>query len=177
MRVGIGALLLLLLLWPLLAWRPIVTPSVDPVGPVDAVYVLGPAENRMPAALTMVEGGASPLLLATISVDPVTGQEYPRDYCGSVTEDYRVECVSPEPYSTRGEARLLGDRSSTKGWDRVAVVTSTPHAARARLLFERCTSAEVLIWTVDEERGLRAWADEFVYQSAAWVKTQVLRGC
>lgn len=64
-----------------------------------------------------------------------------------MTGTYRIECVSSDPHSTRGEAQLLGNQGEEHGWSRVAVVTTTPHAARARMLMERCTDAEVLLWT------------------------------
>ncbi|WP_256841522.1 hypothetical protein [Ornithinimicrobium cryptoxanthini] len=166
-----------LTIWLVVGWDHIVTPDVDDVGPVDAVFVIGPAETRMPHAMDLMGEAEASLLLSTTSVDPETGQPYPRDYCGLERAAYRIECVIPEPYSTTGEARLLGERAEAQGWSRVAVITSTPHAARTRLLMERCTDAEVLIWTVDDDRDLGGWAREFAYQSAAWVKTQVVRGC
>lgn len=118
------------------------------------------------------------LLLATTSVSSRTGAPFATTHCGTVADGYRVECVLPEPYTTRGEARVLGEQVLGHGWSRVAVLTSAPHAARARMLVERCTDAEVLVWTVgNEPRGVRGWGSAFVYQSAAWVKAQLLRGC
>jgi uncharacterized SAM-binding protein YcdF (DUF218 family) len=176
--VSAGVLVLALLaMWLVLGWDHIVTPSVDAPQSVDAVFVIGPAETRMRETMSLMGQAGAPLLLSTTSVDPESGQPYPRGYCGLERDGYRVECVVLETYSTRGEAQLLGARAQDHGWTRVAIVTSTPHAARTRLLMERCTDAEVVIWAVDEERGLREWAREFVYQSAAWVKTQVVRDC
>ncbi|MGC5584681.1 hypothetical protein ACPYOC_10095 [Ornithinimicrobium sp. W1665] len=155
------------------------SPAVDEVGPVDAVYVIGPVETRIEEALAVMDRGVAPVLLATTSVHAGTGEPYATDHCGLRTATYRVECVLPDPYSTRGEARILGDRAAGHGWSRVAVMTSTPHAGRTRLLMERCTDAEVLLWTTDAatDRSLRGRVRAGLYQSAAWVKTQVLRGC
>ncbi|MGD8199275.1 hypothetical protein ACQE98_01260 [Ornithinimicrobium sp. W1679] len=155
------------------------SPAVDEVGPVDAVYVIGPVETRIEEALAVMDRGVAPVLLATTSVHPGTGEHYATDHCGLRTATYRVECVLPDPYSTRGEARILGDRAAGHGWSRVAVMTSAPHAGRTRLLMERCTDAEVLLWTTDAatDRSLRGRVRAGLYQSAAWVKTQVLRGC
>lgn len=166
-----------LVTWLVVGWDHIVTPAIDEVQPVDAVFVIGPAETRMPHVMDLMGQAGATVLLATTSVDPVTGQAYPRDYCGLERAAYRIECVVPDPYSTQGEARLLGERAEANGWTRVAVVTGTPHAARTRLLMERCTNAEVLVWTVDEDLGLGGWARQFIYQSGAWVKTQVVRDC
>lgn len=166
-----------MLVWLSIGWGHIVTPKIDSTGAVDAVYVIGPVENRMDYALTLMDEGLAPVLLATTSVDPVTGRRYIRDHCGQEGIGYHVECVDPLPYSTRGEARLLSERAAEGGWDRVAVITSTPHVARTRLLMERCIDAEVLLWAHDDDLDVRAWTGQFVYQSAAWVKTQVHRGC
>ncbi|WP_141401528.1 hypothetical protein [Ornithinimicrobium cerasi] len=168
--------------WVAVCVDVLVHPEVDPVGVVDAVYVIGPVETRIEETLALMDTGVAPVLLATTSVNPDTGQTYATDHCGLVTDRYSLECVLPEPYSTRGEAQVLGEEAAYRGWDRVAVLTSTPHAARTRLLMERCTvsdrATEVLVWTVeDEDRGLRGWVGAFVYQSAAWVKTQVVRDC
>lgn len=153
-------------------------PDVDPVGPVDAVYVIGPVETRIEETLELLDTGVAPVLLATTSVNQDSGQSYATDHCGRTTANYRVECVLPEPYTTQGEAQLLGEAAAYRGWDRVAVLTSTPHAARTRLLMERCTDADVLLWTVGPSpEGVRGWVGAFVYQSAAWVKTQVVRDC
>lgn len=153
-------------------------PRIDPHERVDAVYVLGPAETRIDAALDLVDQGLAPVLLATTSVRD-DGSTYATEHCGTVGPTYRVECVLPDPYTTRGEARLLGGQVADHGWTRVAVLTSTAHAARARMLVERCTDAEVLMWTLDDrpDPGLVAQLRAFVYQSAAWVKAQVERGC
>lgn len=167
----------LVITWLVVGWDHIVTPVLDDRQTVDAVFVIGPAETRMPRAMDFANEAGAGMLLTTTSVDPVTGQPYPRDYCGTDRRELTVECVIPDPYTTRGEARLLGARVRTEGWRRVAVVTSTPHAARTRLLMERCTEAEVSVWPVDGDRGLLDWVGHFVYQSGAWVKTQILRDC
>jgi uncharacterized SAM-binding protein YcdF (DUF218 family) len=46
--------------------------------------------------------------------------------------------MRPEPYSTRGEARLAARLARARGWDSLVVVTSRFHLFRARKLFERC---------------------------------------
>jgi hypothetical protein len=166
-----------LVAWVAVCVDVLVHPEVDAMGPVDAVYVIGPVETRIEEALAIMGGGVAPVLLATTSVNQETGQSYATAHCGLVTQTYRVECVLPEPYTTRGEARVLGEHTAYQGWDRVAVLTSTPHAARTRLLMERCTDADVLLWTVEDQRGAGAWLDAFVYQSAAWVKTQLEPDC
>jgi hypothetical protein len=167
-----------LVVWLAVCVDVLMHPEVDPQQPVDAAYVLGPVETRIEDARAVLAAGVAPVLLATTSVNAQTGEPFATGHCGMVTDGYRVECVLPDPYSTRGEARVLGEQVEAQGWSRVAVLTSTPHAARARMLAERCTDAEVLVWTVGvEPHGVRGWAGAFVYQSAAWAKAQLVRGC
>ena len=147
-RAVAGAILLLLLAaaaWSALAWRIVAHPTIDAPSEVDAVYILGPVETRIDEALAVMDSGVAPLLLATTSVNQETGEAYATDHCGLMTDTYTVECLTPDPYTTQGEASLLAREAQTGGWDRVAVLTSTPHAARARLLMERCVDAEVLV--------------------------------
>lgn len=175
----VATVLAALVTWVAVTLDVVVDPQVDEVGPVDAVYVIGPVETRIEEALAVMDSGVAPVLLATTSVNPDTGEHYATDHCGLRTATYRVECVLPDPYTTRGEARVLGARVEQHAWDRVAVMTSTPHAARTRMLMERCTDADVLVWATDAgtDRSLRGWAQAAVYQSGAWVKAQLLRGC
>lgn len=174
-----GALLTALLAaWAMVVVDQVARPSVDAHGPVDAAYVLGPVETRIDQTLAIMDTGVAPVLLATTSINQQTGEAYATEHCGLVTEDYRVECVRPEPYNTQGEARVLAAAVEEHGWERVAVITSTPHTARARMLVERCVDAEVLMWPVERgERSRTGWMRAFVYESAAWAKAQVLRDC
>lgn len=173
-----GTLVAAVVAWLAVCVDVLVSPQVDPHGHVDAVYVLGPAETRIDAALGLMDEGVAPVLLATTSVRD-DGTTYATEHCGRVAATYRVECVLPDPYTTRGEARVLGEQVTAHGWARVAVLTSTVHAARARMLMERCTDAEVLMWTLDDrpDPGPVERLQGFVYQSAAWVKAQLERGC
>src|SRR5699024_1394297 len=115
-----------LLLGLLSAWLWVVVdrvahPDVDPKQQVDAVYVLGPVETRIEETLAVMDTGVAPVLLATTSINRETGDAYATDHCGLVTDLYRVECVVPEPYNTRGEAAALAAAVEEQGWGRVAV--------------------------------------------------------
>ncbi|MFK5633450.1 MULTISPECIES: hypothetical protein [unclassified Ornithinimicrobium] len=178
---ALGTVLAAAITWVSVCVVVIARPLVDELQAVDAAYVIGPVEIRIDQALAIMDTGVAPVLLSTISVNPDTGAHYATEHCGLQTAAYRVECVLPEPYTTRGEARTLAAHVTEHDWSRVAVMTSTPHAARTRMLMERCLGddVEVLVWTTDDhvDRSARAWAGSFVYESAAWVKAQVLRDC
>lgn len=176
----VGTVVAAVMTWLAVCVDVLVTPQVDPHQRVDAVYVLGPAETRIDGALELVDAGLAPVLLATTSVR-ADGTTYATEHCGTVGATYRVQCVLPDPYTTRGEARVLGEQVADHGWTRVAVLTSTVHAARARMLMERCVGAdtEVLMWTLDDrpDPGVVGRLRGFVYQSAAWAKAQLEPGC
>jgi len=163
--------------WVVVCVRYVAHPRIDPHERVDALYVLGPLETRIGPALALMDAGLAPVMLATTSIDQVTGQAYFTDYCGRSTPAYRIECVVPEPYTTRGEARLLGQQVSARGWSRVAVLASTAQAERARLLLGRCVPGTVLVWDHPEDRSPADWLAEFAHQSGGWVQAQLEPDC
>ena len=57
------------------------------------------------------------------------------------------------------------------------VVTWRSHLARSRMLMERCFDGEILMVEDHLPMTRWKWVEEFFYQSGAWVKTQILRGC
>jgi uncharacterized SAM-binding protein YcdF (DUF218 family) len=107
----------------------------DEVAQADAVMVLAGAKSRLPVALDLVERGVAPVLVISDGLDPSWTQANRLCRFG---DRERFVCLRPEPYSTRGEARLAARLARERGWDSLAVVTSRFHLFRARLLFERC---------------------------------------
>lgn len=150
-------------------------PRVDPVQPVEALYVIGPAEGRIGEARRLMAAGQVSTLIVTVSVNPTTGEVYTKDFCDPAA--WEVICVQPEPYTTRGEAGVLAQLTKERGWTRVAVMTETSHIARTRLWMARCVPAQVSVWASLERRTPREWVVAIGYQSAAWVKAQFQRSC
>jgi uncharacterized SAM-binding protein YcdF (DUF218 family) len=107
----------------------------DPVAKADAVMVLAGEKRRLPIALDLVERGVAPVLVISEGLDPRWTRANRLCRFGDPT---RIVCPRPEPYSTRGEARLVARLARERRWDSVVVVTSRFHLFRARLLFERC---------------------------------------
>lgn len=64
------------------------------------------------------------------------------------------ECFEAAPFSTRGEARAVGALASEHDWDSVAVVTSTYHLTRGRLLVGQCHDGRIVM--VDAGNGGRS---------------------
>jgi uncharacterized SAM-binding protein YcdF (DUF218 family) len=107
----------------------------DRVAKADAVMVLAGDKRRLPIALDLVERGTAPLLVISDGLDPRWTRANRLCRFG---DPARIVCVRPEPYSTRGEARLASRLARERGWDSLVVVTSRFHLFRARKLFERC---------------------------------------
>ena len=105
----------------------------DEVATADAVVVLAGSKFRLPVGLALVERGVAPVLVISDGLDPRSPAT--SRLCRERTE---VLCPKPEPYSTRGEARLVAALARDRGWDSIVVVSSRFHLFRARILFERC---------------------------------------
>jgi uncharacterized SAM-binding protein YcdF (DUF218 family) len=104
----------------------------------DAVVVLSGERARLPKALSLVRQGVAPVL-AISSVQETPGWLEARELCAAGRyERARVVCFLARPYSTRGEARAVARIARQKHWRSIAVVTSTFHLTRAKLLFGRC---------------------------------------
>jgi hypothetical protein len=115
-----------------------VFPSTDEPERVDALVLLAGGRERLPKALELLRHGIAPVLV----VDP--DRPSWEELCGR-TQPYRVLCYQPVPYSTRGEARSVARLARERGWDSIAIVTSTYHVTRARMLFERCFDGRVSV--------------------------------
>lgn len=82
--------------------------------------------------------GASTLVV-TISVDPRTGEEYRKDFCDP-SPHWKVICLVPDPYTTRGEAATLRDLAARHHWSDAVVLTDPPHVTRTRMWMDRCAA-------------------------------------
>jgi hypothetical protein len=89
----------------------------------------------------------------------------------------KLICRRPDPYSTRGEARLITALAHQYGWHSLLVVTSDDQATRARVRLRRCWDGGLRVLTV----GASPWwrlPYTTVYEAAALVKAEVWqRGC
>jgi hypothetical protein len=149
-----------------------VFPTVDPVpAHADVVLVLGPplpqrvdvaerllAEHRVDVALVSVPGPA-----ATWDV-------------GALCARSDVICFDPDPRTTRGEARALRAEAAEHGWTSAVVTTMPAHIARARTIVGRCFSG-TLAMDADAESPYNGIAYQYLYQTAATVKSWFLPGC
>ena len=99
------------------------------------VVLAGSPGDRLPEGIALVRRGVAPVLYVSDGE-----RQASRSLCRR-RAPYRVLCVHPDPYSTRGEAETVERIADARGWRRVVVVTSEYHVRRARLLFDRCLGA------------------------------------
>lgn len=138
----VRVLVLAVALWLALCAYLFVWPREDDPRRVDAVVVLaGGRSARLEKGLELVRRGVSDMLV--ISDGRAEGWVRANRLCANGADSFRVLCFKPDPYSTQGEAEAIARLGRRNGWRSVAVVTSTFHVFRARMLFERCFPGEV----------------------------------
>ena len=137
-------------------------PATDEPGGADAVVVFAGADGeRQAAGIRLVREGVAPVLV--ISDGGVPGSRNAR-VCRERPADLRLVCLTPDPATTRGEARAFADLAEREGWRSLALVTSTYHVHRAGLLLDRCYQGELRRVAVPVED---AGVDQTLQQVAA----------
>ncbi len=132
---GVGLVLLVAASARLFVWPP----TDHPVR-ADAVVALGgdPGQLRAQTAIDLVRAGYAPEALVSLGGTV----EAP---CPHPVPGVRIVCFRADPLDTRGEAEYVGRMAARLHWTTVIVVPGRTQATRARLLFERCTGARVVI--------------------------------
>ena len=106
----------------------------------DAVVVLAGSEARLPVALNLVESGIGKTLV--VSTDSAENDPDRYALChGPKPKRYTLVCRRASPFSTRGEARMIGGLVSRYGWHKVVVVSSRYHLYRSKIVIGSCTDA------------------------------------
>jgi uncharacterized SAM-binding protein YcdF (DUF218 family) len=112
----------------------IFVPSAKPKH-ADAIVVLSSDRPRYDAGLRLYRQHVAPTLVLSLPAFEGSG--------GGRCPRFAL-CFRADPYSTRGEAQAVARLAQKRGWRRIVVVTSRYHLRRARILFRRCTPAELL---------------------------------
>jgi uncharacterized SAM-binding protein YcdF (DUF218 family) len=141
----------------------------------DAVVVLAGDESRLPVALSLVRDGVAPVLVVS---EDESGEDVAR---GALCADGKLEgvelvCRLADPFSTRGEARLVGELAEKRGWGRIVVVSSRYHLFRAERLIGRCTDAELVMRGSSEPTATNLQAIPFEWLKLGLAET-ARRGC
>ena len=157
------------LAWFALATYAFVVRPGDHPFRANAVVVLSGSNERLPVGLRLVRQGYAPLLVVSRSHDP---NALERRTCARRT----VLCFAAEPYSTRGEARMIARLARQRRWTRVDVVTSRFHVPRAKRMIERCYSGKLRV--VAAPNPSPVWlARAYVLESVKLVYHELARGC
>lgn len=152
--------------------RLFVWPDLPPLPPqVDAIIELAGPGIRDAAALALAREHRAPVLIQSTVVSEAGTRK-----CLPPVPGVTILCFHPDPATTRGEARTIGDMARRHHWHSVALVTTPDHAWRARLRVARCFPGA--IYVAPSPLPLRDWLMAIPYQWAATVKALVFeRDC
>jgi uncharacterized SAM-binding protein YcdF (DUF218 family) len=129
-------------------WLFLLRPEDPLPAHADAVFVLAGSPKRLPVALNLVGAGIAKTLV--VSEDSETNDKARYDLChAQQPKRYTLVCMRASPFSTRGEAELIGRLATSHRWQSLVVVTSRYHLYRAKLLIDRCTQARVSMRATD----------------------------
>lgn len=175
--MALGAVVVVATGWAAVTHAMVQTPRVDGPGRVDAVLVLGGlgGDARSQAAMAMIEDHLTRNLV--FSVPHGTSDHLAKQVCGAPPSGVTVRCFRPDPATTRGEAREIGQLAQANGWRSIAVVTSTYHISRSRLIVGRCFTGDIRMVNSAEAISVAEWAYQYLYQTLGYVKALVLSGC
>jgi uncharacterized SAM-binding protein YcdF (DUF218 family) len=119
-----------------LTYALFVSPPTDDPGTADAVVVFAGGDGeRQEEGLRLVREGVAPVLVISDGGLPASRKAR---VCRERPPGLRLVCVTPDPPTTRGEARTFAGLAEREGWDSLVLVTSTYHVRRAALLLDRC---------------------------------------
>jgi uncharacterized SAM-binding protein YcdF (DUF218 family) len=142
----LGSLLVLGATSTLFLW-----PESDAPRAADALVVLGPGRDgeRFRRALSLERQDYAPVVVVSESRDPA---RWPieRQLCATP----HALCFRAQPFTTRGETRIVANLAREHGWRSLLVVTSTYHVTRARLLYDRCFRGRVTVVAAKPSGGL-----------------------
>jgi hypothetical protein len=135
---------------------------------VDAIVKLGGFGDRDGAALTLALQRRAPVLVDS------TPELLQAGFTGCAPSIPHVEviCFNPDPATTRGEARFVGQLAARRSWRSVVLVTTPDQAWRARLRMRRCFAGAVYSSTT--RLPLYDWVWAIPYQWGATAKALVV---
>jgi hypothetical protein len=85
---------------------------------------------------------------------------------------------TPDPDTTRGQARAIGRIANDEGWRSLIMVTSTFQLSRAGLLLGRCWDGTVVDVEAEPHLGPARWAKRIAHEWLGWAHAELLdRGC
>jgi uncharacterized SAM-binding protein YcdF (DUF218 family) len=171
-RVMAVALVIGLVLVSTVTARLFVWPDLPAPPPrVDAVIELGGPGDRDAVALNLGRAHRAAFLVQSTTPDDARSGR-----CLPPISGVAILCFHPDPNTTRGEARYIGQEARRRHWSSVIVVTTPDHAWRARLEIGRCFSGAVYVVTAALPPVM--WFRQIPYQWVATTKALIFeRSC
>jgi uncharacterized SAM-binding protein YcdF (DUF218 family) len=128
----------------------------------NAVVVLSGAKNRLTKGEQLIRAGVAPVLAISSVLETPKWLAARRLCRAGRYHRARVLCFEASPFSTRGEAETMSRIARRNHWSSLAIVSSTFHLTRAKLLFRRCFAGKLSFvgtstswWQLPQE-----WASE-----------------
>ncbi len=161
--VGVGAVVFVAASARLFVWPP-----TDRPVRADVVVALGgdPGQLRAQRAIALVRAGYAPEALISLGGTV----EAP---CPDAGPTVRIVCFRADPLDTRGEAEYVGREAERHHWKTLIIVPGRTQATRARMLFERCTDARLVI--VPQSESVSRLPLSVLYEWGALAKALVLQ--
>jgi len=147
----------------LFVWSP-----VDAPRRADAVVALGgdPGQKRAHHALALARQGFAPVAVISLGGNPPVR-------CPTPVTGVTIICFRAHPLDTRGEAEYVAALAARRHWTRLIVVPERTQTTRARVLFKRCTTAQLVMAPVNDPVSSLPY--DVAYEWAALTKALVLR--
>ena len=166
------ALAVIIVLFAAVTARMFIWPDLAPLPErVDAIIEIGGPTIRDEAALELARDNRAPVL-----VQSTVREEAGTHTCLPPVPDVTILCFHPDPYTTQGEARAIGEMAASYHWDSIILVTTPDHAWRASWRVSRCFPGEIFVSTTP--LPFWSWFKQIPYQWAASAKAVTLeRGC
>jgi uncharacterized SAM-binding protein YcdF (DUF218 family) len=174
-RVAAMAGLITLAVVVVITARWFVWPHSDDPGRADAIVMFaGGRGERLPAAQRLAGRALAPTLVIMNGGDPAWPQA--NALCAG-EHAYAVVCPSPDPDTTRGEARTAAALATDEGWTSLVLVTSDYHLRRASLLLDRCFDGDVAAVAAGGDIGIVARTRSVLREWPATIAALIDRGC
>jgi uncharacterized SAM-binding protein YcdF (DUF218 family) len=155
--------------------RLFIWPTTNTVDRADAVVVFdGGSGERLQKARALMARNTAPTL--AISAGKELDQDDADGLCGE-PQEFEVVCFTPRPDNTRGEARGIAEIARRRRWDRMALVTSTYHVLRARMLVERCYSGRLGVIAASPSSNPFDWVANLAHEWGAVAEAVINEDC
>lgn len=146
-----------------------VFPATEDPTHADVVFVLGtPTRAKVQIAQELVSAGRADRILISV---PRWGKWAAHNMTVCTAQlSYPVDCETPDPFTTQGEARMLRTYADDHSVNSAVIVTSVAHITRARILMQRCFDGTLYFRDDGVTRDLDYWIEQYAYQTGAFLK-------